>query len=110
MKSKRMAMSLIGVVITAVSVGAFKFAAFGVDPFQSFMTGINSLIPMNYGTLYVLVNAVLLIFALTFDRSSIGISTFINLLLLGYIADVVIGFSQQAVICDKEKVLSSRAK
>lgn len=59
MKSKRMAMSLIGVVITAVSVGAFKFAAFGVDPFQSFMTGINSLIPMNYGTLYVLVNAVL---------------------------------------------------
>lgn len=59
MKSKRMAMSLIGVVITAVSVGAFKFAACGVDPFQSFMTGINSLIPMNYGTLYVLVNAVL---------------------------------------------------
>ena len=73
MKSKRIAMSLIGVMITAVSVGAFKFAAFGVDPFQSFMTGINSLIPMNYGTLYVLVNAVLLIFALTFDRSSIGI-------------------------------------
>lgn len=87
MKSKRIAMSLIGVMITAVSVGAFKFAAFGVDPFQSFMTGINSLIPMNYGTLYVLVNAVLLIFALTFDRSSIGISTFINLFLLGYIAD-----------------------
>lgn len=87
MKSKRIIMSLIGVLITAVSVGAFKFCAFGVDPFQSFMTGINSLMPINYGTLYVLVNAVLLTFSLIFDRRSIGISTFINLFLLGYIAD-----------------------
>ena len=37
MKTKRIMMSLVGVIITAISVGAFKFAAFGVDPFQSFM-------------------------------------------------------------------------
>lgn len=87
MKFRRILMSLIGVIITAVSVGAFKYAAFGVDPFQSFMSGIDALIPIDFGTLYVIVNAVLLVFALVFDRHYIGIATFINLFLLGYIVD-----------------------
>ncbi len=33
---QRIVMSAAGVIITAISVGAFKFASFGVDPFQSF--------------------------------------------------------------------------
>ena len=33
---QRIVMSAAGVIITAISVGAFKFAFFGVDPFQSF--------------------------------------------------------------------------
>lgn len=36
---KRIAMSLFGVIICAISVGIFKIAALGVDPFQSFMAG-----------------------------------------------------------------------
>lgn len=87
MKAKRIFMSLLGVIITAISIGAFKFAAFGVDPFQSFMSGIDTLIPIDFGTLYVIVNAVLLLFALGFDRHYIGIATFINLFLLGYAVD-----------------------
>lgn len=87
MKAKRIIMSLIGVIITAISIGAFKFAAFGVDPFQSFMSGIDTLIPIDFGTLYVIVNAVLLLFALIFDRHYIGIATFMNLFLLGYAVD-----------------------
>lgn len=87
MKTKRIMMSLLGVLITAVSVGAFKFAAFGVDPFQSFMSGIDFLIPIGFGTLYVLVNAALLLFSLVADRHYIGLATFINLFLLGYVVD-----------------------
>ena len=56
MKSKRILMSIIGVMIGAVSVGFFKLAAFGVDPFQSFMSGTNQMFPINFGTLYVIVN------------------------------------------------------
>ena len=82
---KRIAMSAFGVMICAVSVGIFKIAALGVDPFQSFMAGLDSLIPIRFGTLYVITNAVLLLFALIFDRHYIGIATFINLFLLGYI-------------------------
>ena len=85
MKSKRIFMSVLGVMIGAVSVGFFKLAAFGVDPFQSFMSGIHQVIPIQFGTLYMIVNAVLLLFALLFDRHYIGIATFINLFLLGYV-------------------------
>jgi len=82
---KRILMSVIGVLICAVSVGFFKLAAFGVDPFQSFMSGMDQLIPIAFGTLYVIVNVCLLLFALCFDRHYIGIATFVNLFLLGYV-------------------------
>ena len=85
MKTRRILMSLAGVLICAVSVGIFKIAAFGVDPFQSLMSGLDHLIPIPFGTLYVLVNLVLLVFSLLTDRRNIGIATFINLFLLGYI-------------------------
>lgn len=84
---KRILMSLGGVVIGAVAVGIFKIAAFGVDPFQAFMNGLNALIPISFGTLYMICNAILLVFSLLFDRSRIGVTTFINLFLLGYVVD-----------------------
>ena len=84
---KRILMSVFGVALCGVSVGMFKFAALGVDPFQSLMSGLDAVIPIRFGTLYVIVNAVLLLFALIFDRKKIGIATFINLFLLGYIVE-----------------------
>ena len=78
-------MSLFGVLIGAVSVAVFKIAAYGVDPFQTFMAGLDTLVPIQFGTLYLIANAVLLLFALFADRHYIGIATFINLFLLGYV-------------------------
>ena len=83
--SRRVLMSLGGVVMGAVAVAFFKLAAMGVDPFQSLMSGLDKLIPIPFGTLYVIVNAVLLLFSLAANRHCIGIATFINLFLLGYI-------------------------
>lgn len=85
MKIRRIMMSLFGVLICAVSVGIFKLAALGVDPFQSLMSGLDQLIPISFGTLYVIVNLILLSFSLLTDRHNIGIATFINLFLLGYV-------------------------
>lgn len=96
--SKRIAMSLFGVVICALSVGIFKIAALGVDPFQSFMAGLDAIVPIDFGTLYVITNAVLLLFALVFDRHYIGIATFINLFLLGYITQFTYDFLQTIII------------
>lgn len=84
---KRIAMSVFGVVLCAISVAFFKYAAFGMDSFQVFVNGMVEVVPISYGTLYVIINAVLLLFALIFDKHYIGLATVVNLLFLGYIAE-----------------------
>lgn len=104
-------MSLFGVIICAISVGVFKIAALGVDPFQALMAGLDILIPdvmvplfgkeiniTSFGTLYVIVNAILFIFMLVFDRHYIGIATFINLFLLGYITQFTYDFLLTVIV------------
>lgn len=87
MLKKRIVMSVLGVLVTGVSVGMFRTAALGVDPFQSLMSGLNQVVPISFGTLYLIANAVLLVFSLVFDRHKIGLATVINLTLLGYVAE-----------------------
>ena len=87
MKTKRILMSALGVMICGISVGMFKHASLGVDPFQSLMSGLDAVIPIRFGTLYVIVNLLLLTFSLVFDKRKIGLATLINLFLLGYIAE-----------------------
>ena len=89
---KRALMSALGVLICGISVGMFKHAALGVDPFQSLMSGLDAVVPMRFGTLYVIANLILLTFALVFDRRKIGLATLINLFLLGYVAEFSQGF------------------
>lgn len=91
---KRILMSALGVAICGISVGMFKHASLGVDPFQSLMSGLDAVIPIHFGTLYVIANLLLLVFALVFDRHKIGLATLINLFLLGYIAE----FSQNCMV------------
>lgn len=98
MKTRRIFMSLFGVIICAVSVGIFKIAALGVDPFQSLMSGLDQMIPISFGTLYVIVNLLLLTFSLVVDRKNIGIATFINLFLLGYITEFTYEYLQTVLV------------
>ena len=93
-RNRRIGMSVIGVVICGISIGFFKRAELGVDPFQSLMSGLDAAIPISFGTLYVLANLVLIMFALIMDRRKIGLATVINMTLLGYIAQ----YSQQLLI------------
>lgn len=100
---RRVIMSVLGVLLGAVSVGFFKLAAFGVDPFQSFMSGMDQLIPISFGTLYVIVNVCLLLFALIFDRHYIGIATLINLFFLGYV--VQFSYDTLRMLCPEPSML-----
>ena len=79
MLKKRIWMCLAGVLLCGISVGFFKRAAFGVDPFQSFATGMNAVIPISYGTLYMILCAAFLAFVFVADRHYIGLATIINL-------------------------------
>ena len=88
---KRILMSIFGVLICGIAVGFFKRAMFGVDPFQSLMAGLDTVIPISFGTLYVIVNVIMLLFSLIFDRHYIGLATFINLFLIHNMNCLVIG-------------------
>ena len=86
-RARRIWMALAGMAAAGIAVVFFKRAFFGVDPFQCFCNGINRVVPIGFGTLYMLINAVLLAVDFFLDRHYIGISTFINLFLLGYAAE-----------------------
>ncbi len=86
-RNRRIGMALVGMALSGIALGFFKRAFFGVDPFQCLCNGLNQVIPIGFGTLYMLINAVLLCIVFFLDRHYIGISTFINLFLLGYAAE-----------------------
>lgn len=92
---KRLFMTVIGVLLCAIAVGFFKCSSFGVDPFQCFAMGSwgRFLGGLSYGTYYVILNVLLLAIDLFLDRHYIGLATFINLLLVGYVVD----FSQWVI-------------
>ncbi len=83
----RLIMTVFGVVVSAISVGFFRQAAFGTDPFQCMCAGLDNVIPISFGTLYVIINLVLLCVMLLTSRRFIGIATFINMFLTGYIVE-----------------------
>lgn len=85
MLKRKIYLALSGVIIAGISIGLLKSAALGVDPFTTFMSGLNQLIPISYGLLYIIVNAIMLLFSFFADRHYIGITTFLNLFLFGYI-------------------------
>ena len=84
---RRVIMTIVGVLICGFAVGIFKASTLGVDPFQVLCNGINHVIPISFGTLYMCINIVLLIAMFLADRHYIGLGTLINLFLLGYVVD-----------------------
>lgn len=84
---KRLLMTLLGVVILAIGAGALRSSRMGIDPYQSFTLALDSISPFSYGTTYVIINVVSLLLMLIFARHYIGIGTFFNMFLLGYIIE-----------------------
>ena len=88
---RRVIMTVFGVCLCGFSVGIFTFSNLGMDPFQVLAHGLWNLTSFSFGTFYVILNAVMLVFVFVLDRSKIGLGTLINLFLLGYIADFSLG-------------------
>ena len=94
---RRLLMTFLGVLTCGVSVAIFKQAGFGTDPFQCLCNGMDRVIPIDFGTLYTLINLALLIAVFFMDRHYIGIATFVNLFLMGYLIDFTEGILKSLV-------------
>lgn len=92
----RIIMTVFGVFLCAIAVGFFKCSLFGVDPFQCFAQGSFGRFDQmfgQYGTYYMVISLVMLVVDLFLDKHYIGVATFINLFLTGYVVD----FSQHTI-------------
>ena len=89
-RTRRIWMTINGVLICGFSVGMFNFSALGLDPFQVFVHGIFYILPEGapgFGTVYAVLNLILLVAIFLADRKKIGLGTLINIFLLGYVAE-----------------------
>lgn len=84
-KTKRIFMTVVGVLVSGFCAGMFDFSAFGMDPFQVFAHGIWEKVNIGFGTLYVIINVILLVVDFFWDKKKLGLGTLINLFLLGYV-------------------------
>ncbi len=106
MKEKiiRVLMTVFGVSVSGLSVGLFKHSQFGTDPFQCFANGMHNVLPFSFGTLYIILNAILLIVVFFLKKHYIGIGTIINLFLVGYIVEFSHG-TLQGLIPDPDMAI-----
>lgn len=89
-RTRRIWMTIVGVLVCGFSVGMFNFSMLGLDPFQVFAHGIFMALPegtLGFGTVYAVVNLLMLIVIFITDKSKIGLGTVINIFLLGYVAE-----------------------
>lgn len=86
-KNRRIVMTIFGVLVAGFSVGMFNFSAFGMDPFQVFAHGVWKLTPLSFGTFYMILNLIMLVFIFFIDKHKIGLGTVINIFLLGYVVE-----------------------
>ena len=88
-KNKRIGMAFIGIILTAVSVGIFRYADFGVDPYCVLLTGLAKIFHTSFTMAANVTCALLLLFAWKMKKSLVGVSTLLNLLIYGVVADAV---------------------
>ncbi len=84
---KRVFMAVLGVLACGLVVALMRTANFGSDPYTVLMLGVANQLGWEYHTVYLLATAVLLAVVFFWDRKFIGFATFVNLFLVGYVAD-----------------------
>lgn len=70
-RTRRILMTISGVLICGFSVGMFNFSALGLDPFQVFTHGIFMILPERapgFGTVYAAINLLMLIVIFLTDK------------------------------------------
>ena len=87
-KKFRILMVFVGMTLTGICVGIFQFLVLGLDPFTSFVTAFVNIFGVRFSITYMAVICVMLIIVFLLQKKYIGITTFLNLFLIGIMADI----------------------
>ena len=86
---RRTVMMLFGILFISLCVGCYRLSNFGVDAFTCMNLGISGFLHMSLGTWQLIMNAVILLAVYVTVRKNIGAGTIINMVCVGYGADII---------------------
>ncbi len=85
----RVFMMVTGILFICICVGSYRLSRFGVDAFTCMNLGISGYLGMVFGTWQMMVNAVILLVVFFTVRRCIGAGTIVNMVCVGYGADLI---------------------
>jgi uncharacterized membrane protein YczE len=83
---KRLIIMVFGNVFLGMGISIFKLSGMGNDPFSGMVMALAENIGMTFANFLILLNLVLFVIEFITGRKFIGAGTFVNAILLGYIA------------------------
>lgn len=93
---KRTVMMIIGIGFISIAVGLYRLSGFGVDAFTCMNLGISEFLEMQFGTWQLIMNALILAVVFFTARECIGAGTIVNMVCVGYGADLLCWIVQDA--------------
>lgn len=75
----------IGNIILGLGIAIFKFSGLGNDPFSGMVMALSDRVRIEYAVFLIMINTIIFIVEFILGKKLIGLGTFVNALLLGYV-------------------------
>lgn len=86
-KKKRISMTIAGVILVGFSIGLFKMAVWGTDPFTVFCNGLANLFHSTYGMVFPIVSIIFFAIICLLNRHLFGFATIFTMFGMGIVVD-----------------------
>lgn len=86
---RRIVLMFVAVLLMGVGISFCVRASMGQDPCSTMNLGISSKLNLSFGVWQAILNCIMFVFVLIFDRSLIGLGTLANMLIIGFVADLL---------------------
>lgn len=87
----KVSLMAVGIFILGVSISLLRYGRMGTDPYTTMNLGVSSALNLSFGTYQLAVNIILFLIVLKKKRETIGLGTFVNMVMVGYTSDVFYG-------------------
>lgn len=85
--TKSFFMMIVAVILMGMCVSMLVLSDMGTDPYSAMNYGISAKLGLSFGNYQLIINLVLLVLVIIFERNLIGTGTLGNMILVGYSAD-----------------------
>lgn len=84
---RRIIVCVVGEIVTSLGIAVLLIGHAGVDPYTSFLQGVAHLSGLSFGVIVLVVNILLLIVVVPFDKTVFGLGAVLNFTMVGVLVD-----------------------